>query len=250
MNNKEELYTIKFKLFEGSSSELIKNIKDEKIDIEDVPIIDIIKNYAEYISNKKESVDINVFGKTINHTALMLKMKSEKLLPRNTLDDQEEENEDEESYFSEMESNEKYVEEYEKCKKVIKYLKEKAEKQKNIFFPMTDSDVKEESIEIEKVELSDLLVALEKVLPSKNNEEYVPIKKRVFTVAEKMKMISGLLKNNPQGLSFIFFMEKAKSKLEIIIIFLAMLQLIQFKKINCFQKKNYDNILFKLREVH
>lgn len=251
MNNKEELYTIKFNLFEGPSSELIKNIKDDTLDIDDIPIIDIIKNYSDYILSKKESVDINTIGKTISHTALMLKMKSEKLLPRKTLEEnQGEEIEEEDSYFAEMENNGKYIEEYEKYKKVIKYLKEKAEKQKDVFFPMADSNVKEENLEIEKVELSDLLIALEKVLSSKKNEDYVPIKKRFFTVADKMKIISELLKKNEQGLSFIFFMEKAKSKLEIIIIFLALLQLIYFKKINCFQKKNYDNILFTLREVH
>ena len=251
MNNKEELYTIKFNGFEGSSNELIKNIKDDKIDINDVPIIDIVKRYSDYIFGKKELVDINSIGKTIRHAALILKIKSEKLLPKNTLEDnQEKAIEDEDDYFTEMESNEKYVKEYEKYKKVIKYLEEKADKQKNVFFPMTDVGTKEQNMEIEKVELSDLLIALEKILSSKKNEEYVPIKKRFFTVAEKMKIISELLKKNQQGLSFNIFMEEAKSKLEIIIIFLALLQLIYFKKINCFQKKNYDNILFKLREVH
>jgi segregation and condensation protein A len=251
MNDKESIYTIEFNGFEGSVNDLIKNIKDEKLDINDVPIINIIKCYIDYIFSKKESIDINVVSKTISYIVVLLKMKSEKLLPKNSLENnQEKEIEDEDNYFTEIENNEKYIEEYEKYKKVIKYLKEKAEKQKNVFFPITDGNPKEVSLEIEKVELSDLLIALEKVLSNKKNEKYVPIKKRFFTVAEKMKIISGLLKKNQKGLSFNFFMENTKSKLEIIIIFLALLQLIHLKKINCFQKKNYDNILFNLREVY
>jgi len=250
MNNKEKLFTIKFEGFEGTSSELIRNIKDKKITIDDVPIIDIIKSYIDFIFSKKETIDINVASKTISQTALILKMKSENLLPKHSIEENQGEDDDDDQSFNEMKNAEKYIEEYEKYKKVINYLKEKAEKQKNVFFPMTDIEIREENMEIEKVELSDLLVALEKVLSSKKNEEYVPIKKRFFTVAEKMKAINGLLLENPSGLSFHFFMEMANSKLEIIIIFLALLQLIYFKKIKCFQKKNYDNILFKLREVH
>ena len=251
MNIKEELYTIKFNKFEGTSIDLIKIIKDDKMDIDEVPINDIIHDYINYLNGKKESIDINAVSKTINHAALLLKMKSQKLLPRNTLEDeQNEENDDEENYFIEMENNERYLKEYEKYKKVIHYLKEKAEKQRNVFFPVTEMDTPEDNLEIEKVELSDLLIALEKVLSTKKNKEYVPIKKRYFTVAEKMKIISDCLRKNSQGLSFSFFMENAKCKLEIIIIFLALLQLIYFKKISCFQKKNYDNILFRLKGVH
>ena len=142
MNIKEELYTIKFNKFEGTSIDLIKNIKDDKMDIDEVPINDIIHDYINYLNGKKESIDINAVSKTINHAALLLKMKSQKLLPRNTLEDeQNEENDDEENYFTEMENNEKYLKEYEKYKKVIHYLKEKAEKQRNVFFPVTEMEI-------------------------------------------------------------------------------------------------------------
>ena len=46
MNIKEELYTIKFNKFEGTSIDLIKNIKDDKMDIDEVPINDIIHDLS------------------------------------------------------------------------------------------------------------------------------------------------------------------------------------------------------------
>jgi len=251
MNTKTDLYKIKFNQFEGTSVELIKSLKENKMEIDEVPIIEIINDYICFLEEKKESIDINSVSKTINHAALLLKMKSETLLPNNPLNENKAEEEEEEDYLSEKEINEKYLEEYEKYKKVINILKEKAEKQENVFFPISDFIEKnEENIIIEKVELSDLLIALEKVLSSRKTREYVPIKKRFFTVAEKMKVICKHLSENQDGLSFSFFMQNAKSKLEIIIIFLALLQLIQLKKIICFQKKNYADIQFKLRGVH
>jgi len=73
MNDKEEIYTIEFNGFEGSVNDLIKNIKDDKLDINDVPIINIIKCYIDYIFSKKESIDINVVSKTISYIVVLLK---------------------------------------------------------------------------------------------------------------------------------------------------------------------------------
>ncbi len=127
-------------------------------------------------------------------------MKTENLLPKSSLEKDNKEEDEEGNSFIEIEDNEKYIEEYEKYKKVIKYLKEKADKQNDIFFPIIDNEIKEDSIEIEKVELSDLLVALEKVLSNKKMMEYIPVKKRVFTVAEKMKKINRFVEKQPKGI--------------------------------------------------
>ncbi|MEA1940481.1 MAG: ScpA family protein [Candidatus Caldatribacteriota bacterium] len=247
MNNIEDMFIIKYEGFEGPVSELIKGIKEDKIDVDKVPITKIINQYMEYVKKKEDSIDLNIIGKTISETTLILKKKSENLLPKNKLENDITGEDEEEDDFSEIEDNKKYIEEYEKYKKVIKYLKERANKQKNVFFPIIDDEIKEDNIEIEKVELSDLLVALEKVLSNKKNMEYIPVKKRVFTVAEKMKKIIDLLKNNQKGTSFNYFMEINNTKLEIIITFLALLQLVNLKKIYCYQNKKYGNIVFKNR---
>ena len=62
-----------------------------------------------------------------------------------------------------------------------------------------------------------------------------------------MKEIISLLKDSKEGLSFDYFMERAQSKLEIIVIFLSLLELIYLRKIKCYQKKNFDRIMFNLK---
>ena len=159
----------------------------------------------------------------------------------------EEEDEEDDDFIISKEKD-MYLQEYEKYQKIVEYLKKKEETQNDIYFPAIESNEKEGSIEIEKVDLADLLTSLEKVLQNKKKEEFVPFKKRAFTVATKMKEVINLLKSGKGGVPFEYFMEKAQSKLEIIVIFLALLELIYLQKIKCYQDKSFDKIIFNLKE--
>ncbi|TFG90219.1 MAG: hypothetical protein E4G71_05585, partial [Candidatus Atribacteria bacterium] len=186
-------------------------------------------------------------GKTINEIAIMLKIKSENLLPKLEVKSNEEDD-DEDNDFIVSKEKETYLQEYDKYQKIVSYLKEREGTQNDIYFPTIESDGKEDGIEIENVDLADLLASLERVLQSKKKEEFIPFKKRAFTVATKMNEITNLLKGSKEGLSFDYFMEKAQNKLEIIVIFLALLELIYLQKIKCYQNKSFDKIIFNLKE--
>lgn len=247
MNNKDIDFKIDINDFSSSVNELLKNIKEDIIDIEQVPIVEIIDQYLKYIIQNKSVIDLSVAGKTINEIAIMLKIKSENLLPK--LEDKRNEEEDEE-YNDFIISKEKdmYLQEYEKYQKIVEYLKEKEGTQNDIYFPTIESNEKEGGIEIKKVNLADLLTSLEKVLQNRKKEEVIPFKKRAFTVDTKMKEVINSLKSAKEGLPFEYFMEKAQSKLEIIVIFLALLELIYLQKIKCYQNKSFDKIIFNLKE--
>jgi len=247
MNNKDIGFKIDINDFDSSVNELLKNVKDDILDIEQVPIVEIIDQYLKYIIQNKSVIDLSVAGKTINEIAIMLKIKSENLLPKLEVKSNEEEDE-EDNDFTISKEKDMYLQEYEKYQKIVEYLKEKEGTQNDIYFPTIESNEKEGSIEIEKVDLADLLTSLEKVLQNKKKEEFVSFKKRAFTVATKMKEVINLLKSGKGGLPFEYFMEKAQSKLEIIVIFLALLELIYLQKIKCYQDKSFDKIIFNLKE--
>ncbi len=245
MNNNID-FKIKINNLDSSIDELLRNVKEGIADIEQVPITEIIAQYLQYIIQNKSSIDLSIAGKTIAEIAIMLKMKSENLLPKLEVENREEED-DEYNDFMISKEKEAYLQEYDKFQKVVEYLKEREGTQNNIYFPTIENNDKEGSVEIQKVDLVDLLTSLEKVLQNKKKEDFIPFKERTFTIATKMKEIINLLKGIKEGLSFDYFMERAQSKLEIIVIFLALLELIYLKKIRCYQNKSFDKIMFNLK---
>lgn len=246
MNKKNIDFKIKIDDLDSFVDKLLKNIKEGIVDIEQVPITEIIDQYLKYVIQNKSTIDLSISGKTITEIAIILKIKSENLLPKLEVKSREEED-DEDNDFMISKEKEAYLQEYEKYQKIVEYLKEREGTQNDIYFPTIESNDKEDSIEIEKVDLADLLVSLEKVLQNKKKEDYIPFKKRTFTTASKMKEVINLLKSSKEGLSFDYFMEKAQSRLEIIVIFLALLELIYLQKIKCYQNKSFDKIIFNLK---
>jgi segregation and condensation protein A len=246
MNNKNIDFKTEINDLDSSVDELLRNIKEGTVDIEQVPIIEIIAQYLKYVIQNKSNINLSIAGKTIAEIAIMLKMKSEKLLPKLEIKNKEEED-DEYNDFMISKEKEAYLQEYDKFQKVVDYLKEREGTQNNIYFPTIENNDKEGSVEIQKVDLADLLTSLEKVLQNKKKEDFIPFKERTFTIATKMKEIINLLKGIKEGLSFDYFMERAQSKLEIIVIFLALLELIYLKKIRCYQNKSFDKIMFNLK---
>lgn len=240
-------FKIKIDDLDSSVNELLRNIKEDIVDIKQVPITEIIDQYLKYVINNKSTIDLSIAGKTITKIAIILKIKSENLLPKLESKNREEEDEEDDDFMISKEK-EAYLQEYDKFQKVVEYLKEREGTQNNIYFPAIENNDEEGSMEIQKVDLADLLTSLEKVLQNIKKEEFIPFKVRKFTVATKMKETINMLKNGKEGLSFDYFMEKAQSKLEIIVIFLALLELIYLKKIRCYQNNNFDNILFNLKE--
>ncbi|MBU4349123.1 segregation/condensation protein A [bacterium] len=246
MNNKNIDFKININDSDSSVNELLRNVKEDIVDIELVPITEIIDQYLKYVIQSKNTIDLSIAGKTITEIAIMLKMKSENLLPKLEVKSSEEED-DEYNDFIISKEKEAYLQEYDKFQKVVEYLKEKEGTQNNIYFPTIETSDEEDNVEIQKVDLADLLTSLEKVLQNIEKKDFIPFKKRAFTVATKMKEIINLLKGSKEGLSFDYFMERAQSKLEIIVIFLALLELIYLKKIRCHQNKSFDKIIFNLK---
>ncbi len=246
MNDKDVSFKININNLASSVDELLRNIKEDIIDIEQVPINEIIDQYLKYVIQNKSTIDLSITGKTIAEIALILKIKSENLLPKLEVKTNEEED-DEYNDFMISKEKEAYLQEYDKFQKVVKYLKEREGTQNNIYFPAIENNDKEDGVEIQKVDLADLLISLDKVLQNTKKEDFIPFKKRTFTTASKMKEIINLLKGSKEGLSFDYFMERAQSKLEIIVIFLSLLELIYLRKIRCYQKKNFDRIMFNLK---
>ena len=85
-------YSIKINEFEGPLDLLLHLIKQSNIDIYDIEISEITKQYLDYI-NKMEELNINVASSYIVMAAELMEIKSKSLLPKK--EDEEEEDEEE-----------------------------------------------------------------------------------------------------------------------------------------------------------
>jgi segregation and condensation protein A len=120
-------YSVKLDVFEGPLDLLLFLIKRDKIDIYDIPIAHITRQYLEYIELMRE-LNLEVAGDFIVMAATLIRIKAKMLLPR-TQDEEEEEDPREQLVVALLE--------YRKFKEAAQILREK-ETEESAWFPRKD----------------------------------------------------------------------------------------------------------------
>jgi len=231
-------YKVKLDVFEGPLDLLLYLIKKEEVDICDIPVAKITDQYLEYLEYMK-LLDLNIAGEFIVMAATLMQIKSKMLLPP----DKTEEEQIEEDPRAELV---KRLLEYKKFKEAAQELSLMKKTQKDVFGRGSQEkpDLAQEKEEFFEVHLFDLITAFSKVLRDIPKEVFHQFVKDEFTVSEKIHEIFHMLVEE-QVIYFTDLFKKAKSKREIIAIFLALLELIRLKEIIIFQKYHFGEIEIK-----
>ncbi|MCX7661749.1 MAG: segregation/condensation protein A [Candidatus Omnitrophica bacterium] len=228
-------YKIRLEIFEGPLDLLLYLVKKNHINIYDIPIAQITEQYLAYLDLMK-LFDLNIAGEFLVMASTLMQIKSRMLLPQPETESQEPEDPRQELVNRLLE--------YERFKEAAQQLKQKEIQQKSIF-KRQSLNFKEEFVEEEiyfEANIFDLLSALSEVLKEVPKELFYEVIKDEFTVGEKIHEILHLLLESSQvKLSELF--GKAKNKLEIIVIFLAILELIRMREIVAYQKELFGEIL-------
>ena len=231
-------YKLKLEIFEGPLDLLLYLIKKDDIDIHDIPISQITEQYMQYISMMK-MLDLDVVGDFLVMAATLMQIKSRMLLPPDP-DEQPEEELDPRDELA------RRLLEYRKFKEIAEALKEKETLRQDFFGRNIDSEalqqLKEESREIYyEASLFDLISALSEALKKAPEEIIHEIITEEFTVEKKLHdILHLLLKESPIRLHDLF--ERARTKIEIIVTFLAVLELIRLKELVAVQKGVFGEI--------
>jgi segregation and condensation protein A len=227
---------IKLEVFEGPLDLLLYLIKKEEIDIYDIPIAKITQQYLEYMEFMK-LLDLNIAGEFIVMAATLMHIKSKMLLPPDPNEVKEEEELD-----PRLELVQKLLE-YKKFKEAAGDLFTMEVRQKDVFKRGAGAfDVLEDSSgSCFEASLFDLITAFNKILKDIPKEVFYEVIKDEFTVEGKMHEIFHTLVNKP----VLFFSElfaNAKTKFEVVTIFLAILELIRLKEIVAVQERVFGDI--------
>jgi segregation and condensation protein A len=226
-------------MFEGPLDLLLYLVKKDHLNIYDIPIAKVTQQYLEYI-NLMQLLDLNVVGEFLVMAATLMQIKSKMLLPAEELAQLEEEEDPRAELV-------KRLLEYEKFKQIAENLKQREISQQEVFkrpkteAPVTPGPDKEEDKYFE-ASIFDLINAFSRALKDIPREVFYEVIKDQYTVEQKVHDILHLLLVETEiKLSNLF--SKTKSKLEIIVIFLAILELAKMKEILARQDAEFEDIV-------
>ncbi len=231
-------YKLKLDVFEGPLDLLLYLIKKEDIDIRDIPIAQVTEQYLEYIEMMK-MLDLDVIGDFLVMAATLMHIKSKMLLPPDPSAEIPEEEDPRDELV-------RRLLEYKKFKEVAEQLKDKETIRQNFFTRTVDQEktkeMKEEAKEVFfEASLFDLISAFTKALRKFSDQTVYEVTKEEFTVEQKIHDILHLLLEKPQVMLADIF-NFARSKMEIIVTFMAILELIRLKEIVAVQKRVFEDI--------
>jgi segregation and condensation protein A len=238
-------YNIQLKVYEGPLDLLYDLISKQKIDIKDISIIEITKQYISYL-DMLEKMDLEITSEFITMASKLLRIKSKYLLYKQKNGELEED--------PRLELVEK-LEEYKKFKNTANNIKDLIKIESEQFFR-----TKEEIIIDEKVDLGEISIdAIIKILPmilsvKEEKEEEIEddklnkiVNAKIVSVEEKIFYIRDMISKEKE-LRFTNII-KNSDKDEVIATFLSLLELIKEKEIYVVQDLFFDDILIKKLEV-
>ncbi len=233
-------YKIRLDIFEGPLDLLLYLVKKDHLNIYDIPIAKVTAQYLEYI-NFMQLLDLNIVGEFLVMAATLMQIKSKMLLPAEELAVLEEEEDPRAELV-------KRLLEYEKFKQVAENLRQREVSQQEVFKrPKTENlqgDQTQDKGESQYFEASifDLINAFSRALKDVPREVFYEVVKDQFTVEQKVHGILHLLLVQTEiKLSELF--RESKSKMEIIVIFLAILELAKMKEIVARQDAEFEDIV-------
>jgi segregation and condensation protein A len=231
-------YKIKLDFFQGPLDLLLFLIKRDKIDIYDIPISDITRQYIEYLELMK-LLDLEVAGEFLVMAATLMHIKSKMLLP----EDPETENEEEEA--DPREELVRKLLEYKKFKDAAEKLHHLQEKHREMFLREGDGGkalvMSNDFGDCFEASLFDLINAFRKVLKGVPKESFHKVIRNQFTVSDKIHEIYHMLTCNERVL-FSDLFKNAGNKDEVIATFLAVLELMKIREILAVQRDFFSEI--------
>ncbi|RXM57004.1 segregation/condensation protein A [Clostridium tetani] len=241
---------IKIQNFQGPFDLLLHLIKKNQLDIYNINISEITGQYMEYIESLKE-MDLEVTSEFIVIASTLLQIKSRELLPK--IQDEEEEEISEEN--PEKILLDKLIE-YKKFKNVASYLKGRLEKGFTVFSKKPEIIEKKEEedkdifIDVTILELYNLyndLITKYKDKINLSNTIPEEIELEEFKIGDKMNYLKSRIIEN-KNLSFSQISKECSCKGEIIVTFLALLELIRIKIVKVVQEGNFKEIYLERME--
>ena len=230
-------YKVRLEIFEGPLDLLLYLIKRDELDIYDISIERITRQYLEYLEAFKE-LNIDLAGEFIVMAANLLYIKSRSLLPADQQPPDEEAEEDDPRW-----ELIRQLIEYKKFKDAAAQLHDRALEQENLFARGGSSDLPMgRPLLLGEVGIFQLINAFQNVIKRIDaRAELQEIFGENYTVSDKIETILARISEGASVRFSELFAERA-SRIEIVVTFLALLELIRLKQVRAIQPGEFGEI--------
>lgn len=237
---------VKLPVFEGPLDLLLHLIDKNKIDIYDIPIVEITDQYMEYI-RRMHAENLNVMSEFLVMAATLLDIKCKMLLPKEVNEEGEEED-------PRAELVEKLLE-YKMYKYMSYELRDRMEDAGKVFFRREDlpREVREYQVPVEPsqllegVTLEKLNAVYRSVIRRREDKldpirsKFGKIEKEEVNLPEKMDYVRSYAVNHGK-FSFRDLLEAQAGKMQVVVTLLAVLELMKMGEIKVSQEELFDDI--------
>ena len=226
--------------FEGPLDLLLHLIKTSKMDIYDISVEEITKQYIDFINSQKE-MNLTIASEYLVMASELIELKSRMLLPRTEEEEEEDPREDLVNRLLE----------YQKYKDMIDSFKELEKNRKDIFTKdhINFNEYSDTNIENDgSITLDDLVNALNKFLERKELEKPISTKitKKEISVQDRTRDIRNILSKKKKVSFFDLF--EVKTREYVVVTFLSILEMAKFGEIEIIQEDNFNNIIINKKE--
>ena len=222
--------------FEGPLDLLLYLIKRQNIDILNIPIAAITRQYMDYIDLMKQ-LELELAAEYLVMASMLAEIKSRMLLPRPVEEDGEEDPRAELI---------RRLQEYEQFKQAAEDLDTLPREEREIFFTQAQMPEIEAEIPEPEVSIKDLLMAFRDVVNRAEQFASHHIEREPLSVRERMSIVLSRLKANDYT-EFKDFFDVSEGRMGVVVSFLAILELVKESMIDLLQNEPYAPIYVKAR---
>ncbi len=221
---------VQLEIFEGPLDLLLHLIKKNEVSITDIPIASITEQYLATLE-VMQSLNLDVAGEFLVMAATLIHIKSRMLLPATAdVDDDEEEGPDPRAELV------RRLLEYQRFKDAADQLEQREMLTRDVFVRSAASAEEIPAPGFRGVSVFELLTALKRVLDRLPKDAVHEVLLEKITVREKMALLLDHLRGGGKIL-FDSLFTQVKSRMEVVVTFLAMLELVKMRAIRIFQEE-------------
>ena len=238
------MYRVRLEHFEGPLDLLLFFIKRDELDIYDIPISHITKEFFDYM-HLIEQLDLEIAGDFILMASTLMQIKVRMLLPKE-VDEKGEEIDPRTDLVNALLEYKRYKEMAEE----FSFLEQ--DQLKRSFRSYYEADPKDTTVDVntvlKNVTLYDLIKAFKKAIDEKPKEETHQIQRLNVTIDEQMEYIINRV-NEKNKINFVDLARNMREKIRIIVTFIALLELIKMGRIGLEESFDFnDFVIYKMED--
>jgi segregation and condensation protein A len=231
---------VKLERFEGPLDLLLHLIKRDEIDIYDIPIARITQQYLAYIELMR-SLDLEVAGEFLVMAATLMRIKARMLLPLPAPGEEEEEGDPREELVQRLV-------EYRQFKEAAGTLKLREEERRLLYERgMLPGEDEAGPLPLAPASLFDLLDAFNRVVARLPQAAVYEVQGEVYDLDEWMSLIARTVAEDG-ALQFSTLMQRCRARAEMIVTFIALLELVKLGQVAVLQSEAFGDIAIVARD--